>query len=255
MGITLDKVAAEAPGLLALAKTATLSLEKKNFTGHTAKVALVADFSGSMRREYENGSMQRLAEKALAFGTQFDDDGAIDIFLFDSRADHVGELGLADYRGGIDRLTRSRRMGTTDYAAAFRVVQAHYGFDTVAPGAKKGLFGFGKKAAPGGGLAAPANEPVYVIFLTDGAPDDARAAEQALRDVSYAPIFWQFLSIGPRPIPFLERLDDMDGRFIDNADYKLVGDVDRLDDSKLFDLLIDEYPSWVAEQRRRGQIR
>lgn len=45
MGITLDKLAADAPELLSLAKTASLLLEKKNFTGQTAKVALVADFS------------------------------------------------------------------------------------------------------------------------------------------------------------------------------------------------------------------
>jgi hypothetical protein len=257
MGITLDKVAAEAPGLLSLAKTAKLSLQKHNFDGQKAKVALVADFSGSMRNEYRDGTMQRLAEKVLAFGTQFDDDGSIDVFVFDSSAAHLGELGLHDYQGGIDRLTRGRRMGTTDYAGAFRAVTKHYGFDSVAPGAttKKGLFGFGKQTAPAaGGLTTPANEPVYALFLTDGTPDDRRAAEEALREASYAPIFWQFLSIGRESIPFLEKLDDMDGRYIDNADYKPVGNVDRLGDAELFDLLLDEYPAWVAEERRRGQI-
>lgn len=256
MGITLDKVAAEAPGLLSLAKQAQLSLAKRDFTGQTAKVALVIDYSGSMRNEYRNGTVQRLAEKTLAFGTQFDDDGSIDIFSFDTQADYLGELDLGTYQGGIDRLTSGRRMGTTDYAKAIRAVLAHYGYSNVGPTEeKRGLFGIGKKAATTGGLTTPASEPVYVLFLTDGAPDDPRAAQEALRDASYAPIFWQFLSIGPAEIPFLKKLDDMDGRFIDNADYKPVGDVDRIGDAEMFDLLLDEYPDWVKEQRRRGQIR
>lgn len=257
MGISLDKVEQQAPGLLSLAKDARLTLEKRNFIGQTAKVALVADHSGSMGHEYRDGTVQRLAEKVLAFATQFDDDGAIDVFAFDSSAKYLGELGLHDYQGGMNRLLRGRQMGTTDYAGAFRAVQKHYGFDHLGPSAtpKRGLFGFGKKeSAPTSVLQTPANEPVYVIFLTDGAPDDKVAAEAALRDASYAPIFWQFLSIGAKPIPFLEQLDDMSGRYIDNADYKPVGNVDTLTGQGLFDLLIDEYPSWVAEERLRGQI-
>lgn len=258
MGISLDKVEQKAPALLSLAKDARVTLEKRNFTGQTAKVALVLDHSGSMRREYQDGSIQRLAEKVLAFATQFDDDGAIDVFAFDSSATYLGELGLHDYQGGIDRLLRGRRMGSTDYAGAFRAVQKHYGFDHLGPRAapKRGLFGFGKKdASSTGALQTPANEPVYAIFLTDGDPDNKAAAEDALRDASYSPIFWQFLSIGANPIGFLEKLDDMGGRYIDNADYKPVGNVDALSGEKLFDLLIDEYPSWVAEERQRGQIR
>lgn len=259
MGISLDKVEQQAPSLLSLAKDARVTLEKRDFVDQTAKVALVIDHSGSMRTEYREGTVQRLAEKVLAFATQFDDDGAIDVFAFDSSAKYLGELGLHDYQGGIDRLLRGRNMGTTDYAGAFRSVQDHYGFRGLGAGAapKRGLFGFGKKGAdtrPAGALATPVNEPVYAIFLTDGAPDNKAAAEQALREASFAPIFWQFLSIGAQPIPFLEKLDDMDGRYIDNADYKPVGNVDKLAGSDLFNLLIDEYPGWVAEERRRGQI-
>lgn len=258
MSLSLEKVAQEAPALLSLAKHAQEAIAKRNFTGQTAKGALVLDFSGSMSGQYRNGSVQRLAEKALAFATQFDDDGAIDIFVFDSSAKYLGKLGLADYQGGIDRLTRGRRMGTTDYAGAFRAVADHYGYGNItAPaGEKRGLFGFGKKTVDTvSPLTAPASEPVYALFLTDGVPDNPAAAVKAITDVSYAPIFWQFLSIGRESIPFLEKLDDLDGRYIDNADYKPVGDVDRLSDEQLFELMLDEYPGWVAEERRRGQIR
>ena len=84
-----------------------------------------------MRNEYRNGSMQRLAEKALALATQLDDDGAIDLFLFDSTAEYVGEVTLANFRNIIDKLTSGRRMGTTNYAdtvpQACCTLQAHPG--------------------------------------------------------------------------------------------------------------------------------
>lgn len=254
MGITLDKIEAQAPGLLSLAKNAQLSLQKRNFTGQIAKVVQILDFSGSMRVEYQNGAVQRLAEKVLALSTQFDDDGAVDTFFFDSRADYAGELSINDYQGGIDRLTRGRRMGTTDYAAAINLVVEHFGFSKNTGAGKRGFMGFGKASGPTP-LTAPAPEPVFVIFQTDGAPDDPRAATEALRAASYAPIFWKFLSISPKPIPFLEQLDEMSGRYIDNASYSNVRNVDKVTDSELFDMLLDEYPSWVEEQRRRGQIR
>lgn len=249
MGLSLDKVQAKAPELLSLAKNANEALGKKQLGDQKAKVALVLDYSGSMRTDYANGSMQRLAEKVLALGTQLDDDGAIDLFVFDSNAAYLGEVTLDDYKGSIDRLTRRRSMGTTDYAAAFDLLVKHYGFSSTA--AKNGFF---KKTA-GQPLKNPANEPVFAVFLTDGAPDSPQAAKDALAAASFAPVFWQFLSIGAAPIRFLQQLDDLDGRYIDNADYKPVGNVDKLTDVQLFDLLLDEYPGWVAEERRRGQIR
>lgn len=254
MGISLDKVQQKAPELVSLAKNAGVSLSKRNLTNQKAKVALVLDHSGSMSRDYKSGSMQRLAEKVLALGSQLDDDGAIELFVFDSTAAYLGDVTLDNYKGSVDRLRAGRHMGTTDYAAAFKLLTNHYGFSSVYGEEKKSGF-FGKKtvSAPGP-LSAPAQEPVLAVFLTDGAPNNAREAITELTNASYAPIFWQFLSIGREPIDFLQKLDDLDGRYIDNADYKPVGDVDTISDNALFDLLLDEYPGWLNEERRRGQI-
>lgn len=257
MGLSLDKVQQQAPALLSLAKEAQNSVQKYNLNGQKAKVALVLDFSGSMGNEYRNGSMQRLTEKVLALATQLDDDGAIDFFVFDSGAAHLGEVRLADYAGSVERLTRGRHMGTTNYAAAFTEVERHFGFRAVAPqGQKRGLFGMKKaepaQAAPAGG---PADEPVFAIFLTDGAPNSKGEAVRELTRISTVPIFWKFLSIGRENIEFLQKLDDLDDRFIDNADYKPVGNVDNLSESALYDMLLDEYPSYLSEARAKGLIR
>jgi hypothetical protein len=264
MPISLDKVESTAPGLVSLAKTAKLSLEKRNLFGSRAKVAVVMDFSGSMSREYREGRVQKLTERILALATQLDDDGAIDFFVFDSTAAHLGEVPLDNYAGAVDRLTSGRRMGTTDYAGAFRVVRDHFGFPPPAmvqqPGTeKKGLFGRKKKVEGAVDVALPpglkpVNEPVFAIFLTDGAPNSKPQAVQALIEVSTAPIFWKFLSIGRESFEFLQRLDDLEERVIDNADYKPIGSIDALSDEQLIEALLDEYGEYVSEARRLGMI-
>ncbi|MBT2568677.1 VWA domain-containing protein [Arthrobacter sp. ISL-85] len=255
MVLSLEKIGLEAPGLLSLAKTASAAVNLSGLNGQKAKVAVALDFSGSMSAAYKSGSMQRLVEKTLALATQFDDDGAIDFFVFDSSAAYLGEISIADFPGSVDRLTKGRRMGSTNYADAFLSIREHFGFaPPVMP--KKGLFGLGKaKISPTlPATAAPSEMPVYVLFLTDGAPDSKNAALQALAEVSTAPIFWKFLSIGREPIAFLEQLDTITQRFVDNANYEPVGDVDGINDALLFEKMLKEFPDWLSEVRNRGLI-
>lgn len=253
MAISLDKIQQQAPGLLSLAKEAKTSIDKYNLNGQKAKVCFVADFSGSMNGQYRSGKVQKLAERILSLAVQLDDDGAIDFFVFDTSAAYLGEIALGDYAGAIDRLTKGRHMGTTDYAGAFYAVRDHF-FPGTQVTEKKGLFGK-KKLIPATNTG-PANEPVFAIFVTDGAPNSKPAAIKAITEVAASPIFWKFLSIGKEDFSFLQKLDDLDDRFVDNADYKNIGtDVDSLPSNELYDQLLDEYPTWLAEVRAKGLIR
>lgn len=245
MTISLDKISKQAPSLLKTAEIAVKTIDKARLNGQTAKVAVVLDYSGSMYSEYNSGRMQKLTEKVLALGTQFDDDGDIDFFVFDSSAAHLGQIGIDDFEGSVARLTKNRSMGSTDYAKAFLTVHDHFGFGNKA----KKLFGFGKKAA------AP-DQPVYALFLTDGTPDNDAAARKALIQTSGAPIFWKFLSIGRSKIKFLQDLDDIpeSERPIDNADYQHVGDLSKVADADMFDLMLEEFPEWLATVRSKGLI-
>lgn len=283
MAISFNKIKEDAPELLSLAKLSRVEISKKELDGHRAKVVLVMDFSISMDNtgQYKSGKMQRLAEKVLAVATGFDDDGDIDFFVFDTEAAYLGAIALNDYKGAVDRLTKGRRKGSTNYAAAFRAVRDHFGFPVpqvvVAPQAApvasapqaKGFLGGLKKAissAVEAGTTAtatptyvpatnsPAEIPVFAVFLTDGGPNSRPEAVQALTEVSTAPIFWKFLSIGPENMAFLQKLDDLTERFIDNADYQPIGDVDSISDKELFDLLLVEYPTYLKEARAKGLI-
>lgn len=252
MAISFDKVRQDAPALLDLTKKARVQLSKNELDGVKAKVCFVLDHSGSMSSTYRSGAMQRFAEKILAVATGLDDDGDIDLFLFDSSAKHVGEISLSDYDGAVDRLRGNRHMGTTDYAGAFNAVRDHYGFKP-SGGGGGGFLGFGKKKAA---EIMSSDVPVFAVFLTDGAPNSKAQAVEALTEVSRAPIFWKFLSIGRDDMAFLQKLDDLTDRYIDNADYQHLGqDADAIDDKRLFELLLVEFREWLVEAKQKGLLK
>lgn len=110
--------------------------------------------------------------------------------------------------------------------------------------------------------------PVYVMFVTDGSTSDQPMTERQLRWSSREPIFWQFMGIGKgkksrskrladyadSDFPFLEKLDELGGRLIDNADFFSVASPDEHPDAALYDLLMTEYPDWVKQARRHGLL-
>lgn len=251
MAISFQKIQESAPGLVNLSKLSRVELSKKGLDTTKAKVVFMADHSGSFGWAYKDGSIQRFMEKILAISTGLDDDGDIDFFVFDTNAANLGVISLNDYEGSIARMTAGRHMGTTDYAAAFHAVASHFGF-TAQISAKKSFFGSKSSTVPTNSL--PADIPVYVIFLTDGGPNSKPAARKALVEVANYPIFWKFVSIGAEDMSFLQELDDLKERFIDNADYKHLGSFDNMTDKELFTALLDEYPEYLAEARVKGLI-
>jgi hypothetical protein len=232
--------------MLSLVKTAGVSLEKRGLGEHTARVALVLDISGSMAALYRAGAVQRLAERVLALGLRFDDDGVVDVFLFGKDV-HRPEPGLRleGHQQYIDDLTRQYPLEyDTRYGTAMAAVRQAY-------------FGDSRDRRE----PQPAQVPVYVMFLTDGAPSDKSVATRQIRSASYEPVFWQFMGIGPaRQFSFLQRLDDLEGRYTDNADFFAVDQDDLMgrrpiSDDALFDRLMTEYPGWLQRARAQGLLR
>lgn len=243
MGISMEKIEKQAPGLVSLAKKTQFSLSKHDLTDVKAKVALVLDLSGSADWLYENGTMQSVAERILAVGTQFDDDGAIDVFFFHNSAWHAGELDISNYQGGIDRLRRNKNYGGTDYAAAFDAVREHY-----FPEKRSGLFGRKQEA--------DVSEPVYVAFLTDGQTQDERRALEAAKKSSEYPLFFQSIGLGhPTQFRFLsDSLNDHGGKS-DNFGFWTSEDITKVNDQALLDGLLNEFPAALRSMRSQGILR
>ncbi|GJD22045.1 hypothetical protein RIVM261_070010 [Rivularia sp. IAM M-261] len=54
---------------------------------------------------------------------------------------------------------------------------------------------------------------------------------------------------------FLEQLDEMNDRFLDNADFFSVEDPETIADQQLYDLLMAEYPNWVKLAKAKKILR
>ena len=60
--------------------------------------------------------------------------------------------------------------------------------------------------------------------------------------------------MGRTSFTFLEELDEMEGRFIDNANFFSVEDPAQIADDELYDLLLEEYPDWVKKAFQNGVL-
>lgn len=254
-GVDLEKrLQQQAPQLVNLVKSATVSLQKVGLQAHRAKVCLVLDISGSMGALYRRGLVQQFAERILALGCKFDDDGDIDVFLFGRNVHHVDPMGLANWNGYVQHVIDEHPLeGDTRYGAAMEAVRRYYFPD--GRGAERRI-------------AQRAELPVYVMFVTDGGTSDKSVAERQLRWSSHEGIFWQFMGIGKgrksksrllasfadSDFPFLESLDELPGRLVDNANFFSVASPDEHSDAQLYDLLMTEYPDWLKAARSAGLL-
>lgn len=251
--VSLEKrIEKEAPQLVSLVKQAKVSLEKTGLGRHRARVCLCLDISGSMHTLYKQGAVQRFAERVLALACHFDDDGEIDVFLFGANVHHPEPLNLGNCRDYIAGITRRHVLeGDTRYGKAMGAIRDFY---------------FDPSAAPG--TIQCAEIPVYVMFVTDGSTSDKTLTERQLRESSFQPIFWQFMGIGKgrksrskllmaftdSSFPFLEKLDELPGRLLDNAAFFSVERPDEHTDDALYDLLMEEYPEWVKAAKAKGMF-
>lgn len=231
--------------LVSLAKSAKVVLEKRGLATHTAAVGLCMDISGSMQGLFNKGVVQRLVERVMGLGLNFDDNGAIDLFAFGVDAHDLGECPADRFEGSAARiLDRTGFEGGTRYAPAIKLILKHYGFKG---GVLSGLFG-------GGAKAGPRPQPVYMLFVTDGENSDLVEARQAIVEASKFPVFFQFVGIGGGTFKFLRELDTMSGRLIDNANFFEVEDPSAIPESQLYESMMAEYPSWVGLAKEKNLL-
>ncbi|MEU5543558.1 VWA domain-containing protein [Streptomyces sioyaensis] len=233
--INLEKVAARAPELVSLYKSAAVSLAKHDVGGQRAAVYLVLDRSGSMRPYYRDGSVQHLAEQTLALAANLDDDGVVPVVFFSTDIDGTAEISLDAYRDRINPLHKSMgHMGRTNYHVAMQAVIDHY-------------------------ESCGADDPALVVFQTDGSPTSKAAAEHVLCTAAKLPIFWQFIGFGDDEFRFLHKLDDLPvpgRRAVDNAGFFAAGQSPKeLSDAELYDQLLQEFPQWLSAARTAGIVK
>lgn len=218
----------ESQNLLDLRKDKVeLCLQKNELLDTKARVAVVLDYSGSMRELYQNGTVQATLERLLPIALNFDDNGSMEIWIFENSYRRLPDANMQNYYGYVEReiLQKGFRMGETNYAPVMKDVVEKYVMENPEPIAD------------------------YVIFITDGDCFDRKESKEELIRNSKTPIFWQFVGIGDARFDFLQRLDEMSGRYVDNANFFALNDVLKVSDEEIYDLLLAEFPSWLKESK------
>lgn len=226
--IMLDK----APKLVDLAKKATISLEKRQLQNVKAKVALVLDASGSMNDQYRKGRVQEVVNRLLPLAVNFDDDQSLDCWAFGAKAKSLGQINLTNYSDFINTVQR----GWKKWELGSRVNNECAAIDQVMDFYKGD------------------NTPVYVLFISDGGVHDNDGITRRITEAAKMPIFWQFVGLGGYGYGILEKLDDMQGRVIDNCDFFSVDDLHDMSEQQLYDNMLEEFPDWLRKGRSQGII-
>ena len=208
-------------------------LEKKKLTGVVAKVALVLDISGSMRTLYKNGTVQEVVERVLAVASQFDDDGSLDIWVYDNEFSRLPAVTEKDFAKKKEKhiLNNSaiHKFGRNEEPQVMEDIIKKYTVEE------------------------KSEEPAFVIFINDGGCK--KGIQKPVVFSSSQPIFWQFVGIGNGKFDVLRKLDEMEGRFIDNASFFYIRDIEKTTDETLYNNLLNEFPLWIKEAKEKRILR
>lgn len=220
-----DTVQSTAPDLVKKFDKVGVSLSKRGLDGIRAEAVMLLDYSGSMSMDYSNGTVQALVERSLAFALQIDMDGTIPVIRFGSDAYKPVNVSVGNYQRVVNGELSSGRMGTTNLTAALDELLQ---------------------------LAKTATAPLFAIIVTDGNPDDRRSATNLVRELAKYPVFVKFLAI--QPVNYLQELDDMGNRLLDNVDSQFVPDPRNISDLDFADKMVEEWDTWVAAAQTAGVL-
>ncbi len=210
-------------------KSVQVVLEKKQLRGVVAKVGLVLDISGSMRNLYKNGTVQQVVERILAVASQFDDDGSLDVWVYDNEFSRLPAVTEKDFIGYVNNHILNdesiHKFGRNDEPQVMADVLQKYVKEE------------------------PSDLPVFLVFINDGGCK--AGIKKFIVESSSQPIFWQFVGIGDSNFDVLRKLDTMEGRVVDNANFFHFNNIETVSDEQLYDQLLDEFPMWLKEAKAK----
>ena len=228
--VSLEKKMEKAPEIVSLVKPLVFELKKKNLETTVARVGLVLDISGSMVPRFKNGTVQSIVNKTLPLAVQFDDDGELDFWFYGTTARKMDSVNLKNYTTAVPEDWKHLMLdlgGRNNEPIVMRMVVDEYKDTKI---------------------------PAYVLFITDGGVNQKREIQNIITEASHLPIFWQFVGVGGKNYGILEKLDTMTGRYVDNAGFFALDDFKKVSNEELYARLLEEFPSWLEEIKKKGMI-
>lgn len=220
-----------------LKRKVLISLEKRQIAQQKARVALVFDASGSMYDLYVNGTMQRAFERILAVAASMDDDGELDVWFFADEVLRAPSVQANHYENYVSKVY--------DEPELWHMI----GYGNNEPAVMEDILHKYTVESPDDRL------PVFLVFFSDGGIYESGEIARLLIKSSRQNLFWQFVGLGDSDYGVLRELDDLPGRFLDNANFFAFDDLDEVTDEELYDRLFAEFPSWLKQARQQGILR
>lgn len=260
MSFSTAKIEEIAPYLTEYCEAANKVLRKTGLTNNNVRMAVCLDFSHSMQHLYKEGKVKRLLDKVLTLNCLYSQDEGLEVFLCGNHAYYAGSMTLKSADTFVNTITEKYKLETdTNYATAIQLIRQHY---------------FPERNGDYIYEATHTKKPIWVLFITDSDTLDKEITEKQMIAASYEPIFWQFIAIGHsnkemvykkgvlgwllREITgnfhFLEHLDTMEGRYVDNANYFSITEPDDIHESHFYNLLMTEYPLWIERIREKNML-
>ncbi|MFC4996909.1 VWA domain-containing protein [Dactylosporangium cerinum] len=231
--ISLAKPAAGASSVDLRKYAVAVSLVKSGLDGRTFRVVLAIDCSGSTKKLFRSGVMQRSLERMVVIADLLDDNGEMEVWFF-------GDFPVR--------------------SAPVRTTTAHDYLERQADD---------KKRAEGGNFeprvmkeildwtaAEPSPHPTLVLFWSDGGVHAEKQIKELLVRSSNQPVYWMFLGLGVADYGVLARLDDVRGGMVDNAGFIPIDDIDLLSDEDLYGQIFGNFVSrWHTAAAAAGILR
>lgn len=199
----------------------------KGGNGIRARVILVIDKTGSMVKQYKTKVVHRVVERMVPVAIQLDDDGKLEPYMYAVGFHKLPEISVHDAESWADEYLHLRgKRGGFDYDAIGATNREIPIMTEIISSLTRG------------------DSPTLVLFFTDGGFTERKEITALMRGASGLPAFWQFVGIGKAKYGVLEKLDDLDGRVVDNAGFFALDDIDAVSDAELYSRLLSEFPDW-----------
>lgn len=205
-----------------------LSKEKGiNFDGLKIRFAIVMDHSISMKWQFNNGNVQNILTRLLPFALKFDDNGQLEVFLFDDVCIKMDvDMTEENYASYVTDVIKKGKYpyGETKYAPAIKMTDEFYNdyeSNTI---------------------------PTLVFFITDGdnCPTDRTPSDKAIIESAEHGIFYMFIGTSKTcDFKYLRHLDDLEGRKFDNTGFMSVKDLNSTTNADLFMNSLKDFSTWL----------
>lgn len=207
-----------------------------------ARVVVALDYSGSMVNLYMDGVVQNTINRLVPLGLNFDDNGTIDVYLFQTTYHKLEDLTLSNYDRYVDQviLPSGYKMGGTSYAPVLSAI-----IDGEMVTRKTGLFGHKTETVREPGLVNPTT-PTFILFITDGETSDRDKTDQLLRSCCTSNVFIQFIGIGHDKFLYLSKMETNLERSCVNTGFTKMEDLEEVDDNELYTAVLSRFSKWLS---------